>query len=203
MKKIIITLAAAFIALSASAQVGIIAGLTSSQSDLKTALAEVKSVNQYHVGVAYHQDLMMGFSIQPAIIYNMKGTEIANIATITDANIDYKTGYLEVPVQIQWGIDLAVAKPFVFAEPFIGYAINNISEAGKTQNTNWDNIKSRFEYGVGLGAGVDVLKHLQVSVRYFWNLGNIYGSDISIGGVTKTTGESKCTGIMASAAIFF
>ncbi|MBQ9400382.1 MAG: PorT family protein [Bacteroidales bacterium] len=203
MKKIIITLAAAFIALSASAQVGIIAGLTSSQSDLKTALAEVKSVNQYHVGVAYHQDLMMGFSIQPAIIYNMKGTEIANIATITDANIDYKTGYLEVPVQIQWGIDLAVAKPFVFAEPFIGYAINNISEAGKTQNTNWDNIKSRFEYGVGLGAGVDVLKHLQVSVRYFWNLGNIYGSDISIGGVTKTIGESKCTGIMASAAIFF
>lgn len=203
MKKIIITLAAAFIALSASAQVGIIAGLTSSQSDLKTALAEVKSVNQYHVGVAYHQDLMMGFSIQPAIIYNMKGTEIANIATITDANIDYKTGYLEVPVQIQWGIDLAVAKPFVFAEPFIGYAINNISEAGKTQNTNWDNIKSRFEYGVGLGAGVDVLKHLQVSVRYFWNLGNIYGSDITIGNVTKTIGESKCTGIMASAAIFF
>ena len=33
--------------------------------------------------------------------------------------------YVEVPVNIQWGPDLLIARPFVFASPFIGYNLKN------------------------------------------------------------------------------
>ena len=55
----------------------------------------------------------------------------------------------------------------------------------------------KVEYGVGLGAGVELFSHLQLSVRYFWNLGNVY--DFS----WKTLPNGKCNGITASLAFLF
>ena len=54
MKKAIIAIAALFIAFtSANAQFGVVAGLTSSSTNLESAIADVKNVNMYHVGITY------------------------------------------------------------------------------------------------------------------------------------------------------
>lgn len=203
MKKVIIAIAALLVAFSAKAQVGIVAGLTSSTSDLESAVADVKNINQYHVGVAYKLGLGNLLTIQPALVYNMKGQTLGDIAGLSDVSVDYKTGYLEVPVQVQVGFGLgSLARVYGFAEPFIGYAVTNKVE-GATVSDKWDNVKNKFEYGVGLGVGAEVLKHVQVSVKYFWNLGDVYGSDITIGNVTKELSSSKCNGVAASVAFFF
>ncbi len=208
MKKILIIAAALLTAWSANAQVGIVAGLTSSASNVKDAYADYKNINQYHVGLTYKLGLGNLLAIQPAIIYNMKGETLANVGGAQDVNLDYKTGYIEVPVQVQVGLGVGtLLRVYGFAEPFIGYAVTNevktnILTKEEAQKT-WDNIKSRFEYGVSLGAGVEVLRHLQVSVKYFWNLGDVYGSDITAGSVTKTINESKCNGVAASVAFLF
>ena len=209
MKKIIIIAAALLTALSANAQVGIVAGVTSSASNVKSAYADYKNISQYHVGLTYKLGIGNLLAIQPAILYNMKGETISNIANTGDlASVEYKTGYLEVPVQVQVGVGVgSLLRVYGFAEPFIGYAITNqqkgtIASKEDVQKT-WDNMKSRFEYGVSLGAGVEVLRHLQVSVKYFWNLGDVYGSDITVANVTKTISESKCNGVAASVAILF
>lgn len=204
MKKAIIAIAALFVALSANAQIGIVAGLTSSSTNVEAAVADIKNVNQYHVGITYKIGIGNMLAIQPALIYNMKGTQLGDIAGLDDVDVDYKTGYLELPVQVQLGFGIgSIARVYGFAEPFVGYAITNQVQGIGDTIKDWDNVKNRFEYGVGLGAGVELFRHLQVSVKYFWNLGDVYGADITFGDVTKDIATSKCSGIAASVAFLF
>ena len=204
MKKLIAAAAALLISVSSFAQFGIVGGLTSSATDIKSAVSDFqsKTINQYHVGITYKLALGNILAIQPSLVYNVKGAAMESVTGISDIN--FKTGFIELPVQIQAGIGLgSLARVYGIAEPFIGYAITNEVTMSDIKNTDWDNVKNRFECGIGLGAGVELFSHLQVSVRYFWNLGSVYGSDISIGSVTKTISESKCNGISLSAAFLF
>ena len=222
MKKLVIAIAAALVAFSASAQVGVIAGLTSSQSNYKDAWANINEVTQYHVGATLKLPLPLGLAIQPSIIYNVKGTSFEEAKTGA-IKTDSKTGILEVPVQVQWGIGIAgVVRPYVFAEPFVGLGINgeNKVDLAGVVNTDpekskaeWDNIKDRLEYGFGVGAGVEILQHLQVSLRYYWNLGGLYGQDengesnlaasTNPGDYVEYAQNQKVSGVMASIAFLF
>lgn len=205
MKRVIIAIVCALSAISASAQqsghFGIIGGLTTTSTKFSVIQAELKAknLNQFHVGVAYNQPLVLGLAIQPALEYNVKGANLSEITGLNDVN--FKTGYLELPVQVQWGINLlGILRPYVFAEPFIGLALNNTATISSVSSKGWDNLKTRFEGGIGLGAGIDVFKHVQVSFRYFWNLGEVYKIDIPQVGSRITA--ANCQGFKISAAIF-
>ena len=206
MKKVILTAAAALMAaVSANAQIGIVGGLTTAATNLNEAytdIAETKSVSQYHVGIVYNVDLPLGFSVQPGVLYDVKGqtlnTTLKQIGLGNyDITLDSKTGYLEVPVRVAWGYDFGVVEPFVFAEPFIGYALTTeavssfkddatknavstiASAAGYSLDTTnsdsdkWNN-RNRLEYGVGVGAGVKLFDFAAISVKYYWDLGSMY-----------------------------
>lgn len=203
MKKAIIAIAALFIAFtSANAQFGVVAGLTSSSSNIEEAAESIKSVNMYHVGVTYKIGIGNMLAVQPALIYNVKGSRLDALAGVEDIN--FKTGYLELPVQVQLGFGVgSLARVYGFAEPFVGLAITNKTKFGEIVDKGWDNLAQKFEYGVGLGAGVELFRHLQVSVKYFWNLGDVYGDDIKIGDVVTDVASSKCNGIAASVAFLF
>lgn len=96
MKKLILSLLAVLaLAVSANAQIGIVAGLTSSSTDVESAVANVKSVNQYHVGLSYRFKLGEVLAIQPAIIYNVKGSSVETLDLgQLSSQIDLKTGFL-------------------------------------------------------------------------------------------------------------
>ena len=199
MKKVIIAAAALLISFNSFAQFGIIAGLTSSSTNIKSAYADLesKSIALYHVGVTAKFDIGGVFAIQPSLIYNVKGAKMAEFDLGT---IDFKTGFIELPVQIQAGVPIgSLLRIYGIAEPFIGYAVSNKIE-GIDLGDKWKNVSSKFEYGVGLGAGVELFSHLQVSVRYFWNLGNVY--DFSWKTVSNAP-NGKCNGITASLAFLF
>jgi predicted small secreted protein len=53
MKKLIIVLAALCMTVAAHAQFGVMAGVTSTETDIKDAAAKIGDVTQYHVGVAF------------------------------------------------------------------------------------------------------------------------------------------------------
>ncbi len=180
---------------------GVIGGLTTTSTKFSTAIADIKggSFNQFHVGICYNQPLILGFAIQPGLEYNVKGVQFSQLEGIKDIN--FKTGYLELPVQVQWGLDLlGVLRPYVFAEPFIGFALNNTANSANISAKGWDYLKSRFEGGLGVGAGIDIFRHVQVSFRYFWNLGEIYKLDVTNLG---TISSGNCQGFKVSAAILF
>lgn len=199
MKKVIIVAAALLISFNSFAKFGIIAGLTSSSTNIKSAYADLesKSIALYHVGVTAKFDIGGVFAIQPSLIYNVKGAKMAEFDLGT---IDFKTGFIELPVQIQAGVPIgSLLRIYGIAEPFIGYAVSNKIE-GIDLEDKWKNVSSKFEYGVGLGAGVELFSHLQLSVRYFWNLGNVY--DFSWKTVSNAP-NGKCNGITASLAFLF
>lgn len=243
MKKLVIASVALFAAVSAHAQLGVVAGLTSTATNLNDAytdIAKTQKVTQYHAGLVYNLNLPFGFSIQPGIVYNMKGASLStNLSGITgiesmkdlDVQIDTKTGFLEVPVRVAWGMDFGVVKPFIFAEPYIGYAITTETTSKfkddatkelvskipgiKLDTTNSDEDKwvnrDRFSYGLGLGAGVLLVKHVGLTVKYYWDFGTPFttaedGStktSVSATAVGQALKDQKCNGIVASVYLYF
>ena len=104
MKRIITLLAVAaaslVLASKAHAQLGVIAGLTSSKVNASEAVGDVKNIALYHAGLTYKLDLGAGFAFQPSVIYQVKGANLSNIKDTT--NDQLKTGYVELPMGIQW-----------------------------------------------------------------------------------------------------
>lgn len=238
MKKLVLTAAAVLLAVSANAKVGIVAGLTSATTSINDAyndIAVAKTANKYHAGLVYELNLPFGLSVQPGIIYNVKGQSVKDNIALAGQNaeisIDTNTGYLEVPVRVAWGMNFGLFKPFVFAEPFVGYALTTetvskfkdtatkeafnkvASLAGTSLDTKNDDPnrwvdRNRFEYGVGLGAGVKVLDFVALSVKYYWDLGEVYkesdsASSVSAGAMYNAVKEQKCSGISASVILYF
>lgn len=203
MKKLIVIVASLLVAVSAHAQFGIVAGITSSKATIDAALSDVQNVTQYHVGLTYKIDLGI-VAIQPALIYNVKGAKVSEFKALGDiASFDYKNGYLELPVQVQAGLNLGVARIYAIAEPFIGYAITNSTQSsnGNKIDVKWNEVKNKLEYGIGVGAGVELIKHVQISARYFWNLGNV--EKVAIATVTDAVSNKAANGIVASVTLLF
>lgn len=203
MKKLIVIVASLLVAVSAHAQFGIVAGITSSKATIDAALSDVQNVTQYHVGLTYKIDLGI-VAIQPALIYNVKGAKVSELKELGDiASFDYKNGYLELPVQVQAGLNLGVARIYAIAEPFIGYAITNSTQSsnGNKIDVKWNEVKNKLEYGIGVGAGVELIKHVQISARYFWNLGNV--EKVAIATVTDAVSNKAANGIVASVTLLF
>ena len=201
MKKLILTaLAAAIFAINANAQLGLIGGVNSMSTDIESAIAEYQKIDTYHAGIVYKLNLPLGFSIQPGVLYNMKGqaleTQLADMEQYT-LNVNMKTGYLQVPVRVAWGLKLAFFEPFIFAEPYAGYAITTESKAEakttaeqalleaaanaagiklNTSNSDADkwNGRNRLEYGVALGAGFELCDKTAVSAKYIWDMGTFF-----------------------------
>ena len=154
---------------SASAQTrwGVTGGLNFNTS--KFTDVQVKAKTGWNAGITCLVDLPLGFSLQPSILYHQKG------ANLTD-EISQKMGFLEMPVSVQWGPDLLIFRPFLDVTPYIGYALSNDLKASlaglNILSDSWAG-KERFEYGLGLGAGINVWK-LQFIARYNWNFGSLY-----------------------------
>lgn len=201
MKKLIVIVATLLIAVSAHAQFGVIAGITSSKNNIGEAAKDVQNVTQYHVGLTYKLGIGNIFAIQPSIIYNVKGAKMGDIAGYQD--FDYKNGYIEIPVQLQVGVGLgSLARIYGVAEPFIGYAISNAVNAQGGVNENaFKDLGNKLEYGFGLGVGIELIKHVQVSARYFWNLGSVNNANLDA--AQQAVANQKANGIVASVALLF
>lgn len=198
MKKFIVAAAALFVmALSARAQLGIVAGLTSNSTDLGSAYSDIveeQSVTQYHAGVVLKLGLPLGFYVQPGVVYEMKGATLQNqIAGLSGENfevdINTKTGFLEIPVQAGWKFDLGAVAPYAFIEPYLGYAIttettteakNAVAQAGieavasatgvplNTSNSDEDKWDGRNRLQYGVGVGAGILLLDKLAVSLKW-----------------------------------
>lgn len=185
MKKLIsiVTVAVLTMALSANADArrfGIKAGVNVSNINLENV--ESMGALGYQAGLSWQFDLPLGFAIQPDILYHVKATKFEEI----ESQLGF--GYVEIPVNIQWGLRFADRKIRVFAQasPFVGYAVSQVGETesilgdyegaleGAGVNTaeidKWANV-NRFSYGAGLGAGVQ-FGFFQLTAQYNWNFGS-------------------------------
>ena len=208
------TMIAAFVAtlafaLNVSAQhytnprFGIIGGITSSSGKVKEV--DTKSISLYHAGLAFEIPAGAGFAVQPQVLYQVKGMSLDkwgdNTGSDISKSLETKVGYIEVPVQLQWGPDLVAFRPYAFVEPFVGYQITNKAEDEiRTITSEFQ----KLEYGMSLGAGIDI-SHFQISAKYFWNFGDVYRGDINQTGTTikNLKDGNNFNGVAISLALFF
>ena len=106
---------------NASAQIGhfgVVGGMTFSKANFD----EVKNMNYtgFHAGVTYQLNLPLGFSIQPELLYQQRGTKY-NDATRGAGRT--AVGFIELPVNVQWGPDLVLFRPYIELSPYVGYAV--------------------------------------------------------------------------------
>ena len=218
MKKILTLLVAVLATASvAHAQFGIIGGFTSSKTsiDTKNISENIKNVSLFHAGIAYKVKLPLGFAIQPALTYEMKGANLEQVKSINEglSSLSTKAGYIQLGAGIQWGIDLLVARPFLLVQPFFGYQVtgseklNVLNSSGEEYNNFFKTAKNKLEYGFELGGGVEVVKHIQVSVVWFKNLGYLYDgdkiTDVGAAVIDAYKDTKNYSGIKVSVGIFF
>lgn len=165
MKKLalMLTVALLFAGVTANAQHAIVkAGFNYTNADVASLKA---GKTGWQVGVGFQTGQWTGFSLQPELLYKVKGVTLEDATKVSINSV-------ELPVNIQWGPDLLIARPFIFASPFLGLNLGTkFSKETSLADTINKNLH-RFEYGLGLGLGINVWK-LQVTGKYNWNFGQI------------------------------
>lgn len=152
---------------SGAQKYGVVGGATfSSMRNIESS-----SKTGWNMGATAQFRLPLGFSVQPSLIYNSKAAEVESIVGKAGLNV----GYLELPVSVQWGPDLLVFRPFVEVTPFVGFALDSsISADALLTSKEWKtSYLQRFEYGLGLGGGLEIWR-FQVTCRYNWNFGSLF-----------------------------
>ncbi|MBQ8837952.1 MAG: PorT family protein [Bacteroidales bacterium] len=166
MKKLVIAatllVAGLFMAENANAQsgFGVIAGMNFNSAKIKDIDIDAKA--GWSIGGTYLLNLPLGFSLQPSLVYSQKSADLV-LGTQT-------LGAINLPVSVQWGPDLIIARPFIDVTPYIGYSLFNKFDGVISGEKIKPDGKNAFDYGIGIGAGLNVWK-LQAIVRYNWNFG--------------------------------
>lgn len=145
---------------------GIKGGLNfASASNISSNINETwNSKSGYQFGVALQLRVpLIGLAIQPELLYST--VESVDPALPTNS---IKLDYLTLPINFELGVDMLIFRPFIVASPFISYAIQ---KGARLEDQPWDDI-NRFDYGIGLGAGIDLWK-LQIMGKYNWGLGKL------------------------------
>lgn len=205
MKKILVAAAMLVAGLlaagNASARgLGVTAGLNFNTANVKEVQLDAKA--GFSAGLTYLLELPLGLSVQPSLVYTQK---TADFSTIGNIEAMQKVGSVNLPVSVQWGPDLIIARPFLDVTPYVGYSLSNKLEGGiKGVVDGSTSLENKFEYGVGVGAGLNLWK-LQAIVRYNWNFGTLGNlsdfKDLGLGDF-KTENETF-GGVTVSVAYFF
>ena len=195
---VLVAVALVLFAFQASAQfsAGFIGGLNFCEA--RFADVNKSAPVGYHMGVTGNVDLSSGFSIQPAVTFVTKEAYFKE-------QLDVSMKYIEVPVSFQWGPDLLLFRPFVDVTPFIGCLLTNSVDTiiDDKVYANARKLEGRqiFEYGCGVGGGIDIWK-LRLVARYNWNLGSAFVKDYA-GDIGKIDFNDHFKGLSLSLSLFF
>ncbi|PXV62320.1 outer membrane protein with beta-barrel domain [Dysgonomonas alginatilytica] len=155
----------------------------------------------YHFGGVMEYSLSEIFSIQPELMYLNHGASLKkdNSFGMKDGHITLNTLQLPINLKASFNMGKSNSKVFVYGGPYIGYNIYG-KVAGKVDGKAVDNElytkdsnMKRFDYGVGIGVGIEVNK-------FVISLGNQIGMN-DISGSEK--GKMKTGNLSLSAGYFF
>ena len=185
MKKIVglILLAVmALIAVPAKSQIkfGIKGGLNISSVHFNKDLVRKDNVTGFNI---------MGVGFDAAILYSQKGIGVKS-------EKDIKNDYIDVPVNLKWKFGLPIIKGYLAAGPYVGFRVGG-DKLWDIPGSVGDQLKAKsFNAGLNLGAGVELIKHLQVGFNYALGLTDDYSA-------SKLELNGKNRGWSITAAILF
>ena len=122
-------------------------------------------------------------SIQPEVLYSMKGAKYDGIGNDTKTNL----GYIDVPVLVK--VATGATGLFFEAGPQVGFLLSSKAESGGVSVDFKDYTKS-VDFGYAAGLGFQAESGPMVGLRYNGGFTKV-GKDGSLGGLTVAAAETR------------
>lgn len=157
--------------------------------------------NGWYVGPTLKLSLPGGLGFDGSVFYDQRKSEI------NGESIKMKSVY--VPINVRYNIGLGgVAGIYFAAGPQIGFNVGDTDIDLNYLDETKTAVKDKFQlkkstFGINLGAGVNVLSHLEVGVVYCIPLGNTADIKGDVAGNIKDKYDVKSNTLQVSAAYFF
>lgn len=182
--------------MQAQLKFGVKGGLNVSSVHFDKEVFDADNVTGFHVGPLVEIMVpVLGLGMDAAVLYSQKGMEYVESGVKTEV----KTDYLDVPVNLKWKFGLPLVKAYIAAGPYLGFRVGG-DKFWKVPSSVADQVKAKsFGAGVNVGAGVELVSHLQVGLQYSWGLTDNYSLERD----SWSKGSGKNRGWVVSAAILF
>ena len=118
-------------------------------------------------------------ALQPEVLISFRDASV----DWEDLDLKLTTSRLEVPVNLQAGLNIGkVARVYVQAGPYFSYVLSDNTAsfqeyASQIGSAVTDFDVSRFNWGIGIGAGVQLFS-FQLSAKYDFGINELEGADV-------------------------
>ena len=211
MKKVfssMLLLAAMLVAVPAQAQgvkFGVKGGYNITSMKIDDAAASVKdNKNGWYVGPTVKVSLLAGLGVDGAIFYDQRETELEDTAE------PIKQQSILVPINLRYNLGLGgLVGAYAAVGPQFGF---NVGDADFSFKNAVSQVEDKFQlkkatFGINVGAGVYLLKRLEVGFVYNIPLGNTadYSEGTALGGTVEAAKkfDVKSNTWQVSAAVYF
>ena len=164
---IVFLVAAMLFASNANAQIkfGLKGGLNVTSMSFSEDVFDASNKTGFFVGPMVKVTVpIVGLSFDAAALYDQKEADVKYAAEGELGKVNVKQQSINIPVNVRYGFGLSsLANIFLFAGPQWGINVGD-------KNFKWNETSSyslkKSNFSVNVGAGVTLLKHLQVSANY-------------------------------------
>jgi hypothetical protein len=154
--------------LQAGIRVGIKGGVNLAKPAFNTSALKTENFTGFQVGPVIEVSGITGLGVDAAILYSQQGLKIKDI------DLEEKVSTIDIPVNLKLKLSLVdVLGCYLSAGPYISFKVD--------EQTSFHHIKmdwktKKFGVGLNFGAGLELVKHLQVGVNYQLALNDDYGN---------------------------
>jgi len=121
-----------------------------------------------HVGGVINLGITDNLSIEPQVLYSMKGTQ-----SDQDSDLKINLNYIDVPIHIKYRLDNGL---FFFAGPNIGLLLSAKFDNGEDTEDIKDDMKG-LDLGINVGAGYEFESGLGLALRYNMGFANVWDEE--------------------------
>lgn len=189
-------------AIPSKAQVkfGVKGGLNVTHMSVSSDVYSADNNNGFFIGPTVKFTLpLVGIGIDAAALYDQRK---GSLVSMNNRSEDVKFKSINVPVNLRWNIGLgSLAGIYLAAGPQFGFALGDFSDA-------WDSNfykKENMNVSINLGAGLSLLKHLELGFTYNIQTKDSYTiTEVYAGGSTdREITDIKTNAWQISAAYYF
>lgn len=189
-------------AIPSKAQVkfGVKGGLNVTHMSVSSDVYSADNNNGFFIGPTVKFTLpLVGIGIDAAALYDQRK---GSLVSMNNRSEDVKFKSINVPVNLRWNIGLgSLAGIYLAAGPQFGFALGDFSDA-------WDSNfykKENMNVSINLGAGLSLLKHLELGFTYNIQTKDSYTitEDYAGGNLGREVTDIKTNAWQISAAYYF
>jgi len=193
---------------NAQVRFGVKAGANMSNFSTKSnVIDQVQGATNYQFGILLQaKSKVSGFAIQPEVLYSVKSGQFNNSTLsgiLSGTDQEYKSHNIEIPVNIQYGFGVgSLARVFIQGGPYVSFLAGALVDGSADKYEDVKDYISTFDYGVGAGAGVEVL-NFQLTAKYDWGLTELGKESLLLGQNVNPFNELKNRNFSLSLAYLF